>query len=208
MYEEFEAQYKQTGETPPPLHQDDAYLAPFDALAKQNETTPDEQGQQATEKPPEEKPAIEVPANIAEMREQDGPRRLYSPQNTYAEPIPDAMFDHIIEVAEPVRVGVVKELREISADLGLSVVEVASIRTRAAVLRENTPDKYEQRKETLRQLKSAFGDADAALRDARALVARDPRVGRLIEAMGLGDDAETLVMLIYAARRQRNAGRL
>ncbi len=142
------------------------------------------------------------------MRDQDGPRRLYSPQNTYADPIPDALFDHVVEIAEPVRAAVVNELREISADLGLSVSDVANIRTRAAYLHKNPQDAGEQQKEARHVLKAAFGDADRALQDARALAARDPRVRNLIHTMGLGNDPETLVMLTYAARRQRNAGRL
>jgi hypothetical protein len=188
--------------------------APQDAAPPPQDagTPPANQAQQAAPTdqpaPTDTVPVIEIPAGIAELREQDGPRHLFTPQKTYAESIPDAMFDSVVELPQPVRTAVVNELREISADLGLSVSDVANVRTRAAYLHKNPQDPGEQRREAVRQLQSAFGNADRALQDARALVTRDPRVGRLIHTMGLGNDPETLVMLTYAARRQRNAGRL
>ena len=55
-------------------------------------------------------------------------------------------------------------------------------------------------------LRAAFGnDAEAALQAAQRFVARDARVGRIIDAMGLGNDAETVVMLAQAARRSVKA---
>ncbi|MEW6293903.1 MAG: hypothetical protein AB1544_11435 [Pseudomonadota bacterium] len=198
-----------TAATEQPAAQAPTAEAPADQAQQQQQASNAEvQAEEAPDAAPEAPPAIEIPANIAEMRDQDGPRRLYSPQNTYADPIPDALFDHVVEIAEPVRAAVVNELREISADLGLSVSDVANIRTRAAYLHKNPQDAGEQQKEARHVLKAAFGDADRALQDARALAARDPRVRNLIHTMGLGNDPETLVMLTYAARRQRNAGRL
>lgn len=201
-----EAMYGKPQTATPPAQQD-ATSEP----AKQR--TPEELAEAAYPKPPEPVQLDPVPAEVQELRD-DVARRMYSAQNTFRDAIPEADEAQRAELAaqgitpEAGRKAMA-ELREIAADLDLSPADVAKVRQRATLVRETQPDAIAQREAAVDALNREFGnDAKQAWRDARALVARDPRVGRMIESMGLGDDPEVVVMIARIARQQRVAGKL
>lgn len=151
-----------------------------------------------------------VPPELQELRD-DIARRIYSAQDTLREAVPEATdeFCEAQDVDPKEERKARAEVRECCADLDLGPSQIQSLRQRAERLRETPVDAIVQRESAVDALNREFGnDAAQAWRDARALVARDPRVGKLIEAMGLGDDANTIVLLARTARSQRIAGKL
>lgn len=161
--------------------------------------------------PEAEKPAplAEVPPEVKELRDLPE-RRMFSAQDTFSEAIPDLGDEACKQQdADPaaVRQGMA-EMRELAADLDLGVPEVQTLRQRAGKLSESPVETITQRESAVEALNREFGNgAYQAWQDARALVARDPRVGKVIEALGLGDDADTIVMLARKAHSQRAAGK-
>lgn len=162
--------------------------------------------------PEPEKPAplAEVPPDVQELR--DLPERvMYDVQAMLRDAVPDLTDKECeaagIDPAEARQAAV--EVREMAADLDLGTMDMRILHTRAETLRSTRMETIAQREAAVDALNREFGnDAKQALRDARALVARDPRVGKMIEAMGLGDDAETIVLLAKKARSQRISGKL
>lgn len=151
-----------------------------------------------------------VPPEVQELRD-DIARRMYSAQDTLREAIPEAPdeFCEAQDVDPKEERKARAEVREMCADLDLGPSEVQSLRQRAERLRETPTDVITQREAAVDALNREFGQgAKQAWRDARALVARDPRVAQLIEAMGLGDDPDTVLLLARKARSQRLAGKL
>lgn len=176
-------------------------------------TTTDEKAEALYGDPEPPPNVVSVPDNIRALREGDPDRKVYSPQSAYNRVLEDGLLDPLDgspgNLPPEARPAVVAELREIAADLGLAPTDVELIRTRAGMAR-TTPVKPEAAiDDAVTQMNAAFGqDAKRAWLDARALVARDPRVAKLIEGLGLGNDGRTLVAIAQAARRQRAAGRL
>lgn len=171
-----------------------------------------EEEMQAILYPEPEKPAplAEVPPEVQELRDLPE-RRMFSAQEMLSDAVPEPTDEQCEAQGvdpEVARRGVV-ELREMFADLDLGKLDVRDLRTRAETLRDTPVDTIAQREGAVEALNREFGNgAYRAWMDARALVARDPRVGKMIEAMGLGDDAETIVLLAKKARSQRVAGKL
>ncbi len=156
---------------------------------------------------PAQEVELPVPDEIRTLREADQSRRMFSPQSMYSADIPDDLFgEDAPDIAPEVKGAVVRELREIAADVGLGGADIRGMRNRMVVLQREAPPEAAQREATWTALRAAFGnDAEAALQAAQRFVARDARVGRIIDAMGLGNDAETVVMLAQAARRSVKA---
>lgn len=148
-----------------------------------------------------------VPDEVKALRDTTE-RRMFSAQQTLREAIPDAT-----EPAEGFDLATTNkamaEVREIAADLELGPTEVQQLRHRAELVRAAPPAEAEQVDAAIHALNTRFGnDAKQALRDARALLARDPRAAKVIENLGLGNDPHTVVMLAERARAQINAGKL
>lgn len=157
----------------------------------------------------QELPEPNLPPGIKELRESDEERRMFSPQGTFAETLPDSMLAEVPDLDDKTKAAAVHEFRELAADLDLSPIDVRGLIDRASLLGKEAPDPSAQQDEAVAALNAAFGDsAYQAWQDARALVARDPRVGQIIDALGLGDDPQTVMLLAHAARRQRTAGKL
>lgn len=162
--------------------------------------------------PEPEKPAplAEVPPEVQELRDLPE-RRMFDAQSMLRDVVQELTDEQCeaegIDPADARQATV--ELREMAADLDLGALDVRALRTRAETLRSTPMEAIAQREAAVDALNREFGSgAKQALRDARALVARDARVARTIEAIGLGDDAETIVMLAKKARSQRVAGKL
>lgn len=155
---------------------------------------------------------LDVPLAIAELRAGDMAHAFYG--NAVDEDIQswiDDGADRLVgEVTPEVRTAAATELSRMRNDLGLQPAEVKELLARGRALRDATPEQIEGNRVEARQLlRSAFGDgAEQALRDAQALVRRDPRVAHLLAESGLGDDPQTILKFAYLARTQRVAGRL
>ena len=152
-------------------------------------------------------PLDPVPEEVAALRD-DPLRRMYPAQVNLQEAIPDQLFTSVEGVEEQAGRKVARELREMAADLDLGRGEVQTLRSRAAFVHEHKPDPAAQREAAVEALNREFGNgAKQALRDARALLQRDPRTAKIIEAMGVGDDPQVVLMIARAARQQRVAGK-
>lgn len=176
-------------------------------------TTPTERADSLYPQPDSPKENPGVPDHIRELRQADTDRRMYGSQTSFASAIPDSIFDPPegveSDVPVEVRTAAVSELREISGDLGLGTADVNLIKSRVALQRTTPTAPDVQVDEAIRGLNAAFGkDATKALRDARALVQRDPRVGKLLDSLGVANDPEVVVTIAHAARRERTRGRL
>lgn len=152
-------------------------------------------------------PLDPVPEEVAALRD-DPLRRMYPAQVSLQEAIPDQLFTSAEGVDAQAGRKVARELREMAADLTLGRGEVQTLRSRAAFVHEHKPDPAAQREAAVEALNREFGNgAKQALRDARALLQRDPRTAKIIEAMGVGDDPQVVLMIARAARQQRVAGK-
>ncbi len=106
------------------------------------------------------------------------------------------------------REAAVANLREMFMDTGLSPLDARGLVIRATVLRSEGKGAETERKSTRAVLAKQFDDPDAAMRDARNLVNRDPRFAKWVAKQGLGNDAQTIVTLAKAARSLKQKGKL
>lgn len=151
----------------------------------------------------------EVPPEVQALRDLPE-RRLYDIQAMLRDALPDLTDKQCeAEGINPADARLARaEIREIAADLDLGAQDICTLGELSRQVRSAQVDPITQREGAVEALNREFGNgAYQAWLDARALVARDPRVGKMIEAMGLGDDADTIVMLAKKARSQRVAGK-
>lgn len=208
------AQSSAPAAAPPP----ESVPAPIDVAKLYPNSPPDEPQQVAADDEPQEPPALDVnrhlPDAVRTLRGEDTPRKLYSPQQTYSGVIPDDMFEQhgtVPEgVSQEVQAAIIHEYREMAADTGLSNDDVRLLKDRTLALRDNPVPPEQQQAEARLRLAAEFGadGVEKALKDANALLNRDPRVRNLLQGWGLGDDPDTVVLVARAAARQRAQGRL
>jgi hypothetical protein len=192
--------------------------APIDVAKLYPHSPPADAEQETADRGPQERPALDVdkhlPDAVRTLREEDTPRKLYSPQQTYSGVIPDDMFEQYGTVPDgmpqEIQVAIIQEYREMAADTGLSNDDVRLLKDRTLALRDNPIPPERQQAEARLRLATEFGadGIEKALKDANALLNRDPRVRNLLHAWGLGDDPDTVVLVARAAARQRAQGRL
>lgn len=150
-----------------------------------------------------------VPGHIKDLRKEDASRLMYGPQSTLSSAIPDNLFADHENLSEQQKAMAVVELREIAGDLGLGPADVQTMLARAGAVKTTPRTAEAMREDAVAHLNAAFGqDAKDALITAREFVARDPRVAKMIESMGLGDDGPFIVLIAQQARRARAQGRL
>jgi hypothetical protein len=146
---------------------------------------------------------IDTPSHVLELRKGDDiARRAYGATLYRDIPIEQAFGD-----AEPeVRQAAARQLRHIASDMGMSTQQArqvvdSAIRQRSSG--EDSPD------EALRKVNERYGPrAHEMLELGKKLVERDPRTGRLITQLGLGNDPDLVLMTIELAQQERSAGRL
>ena len=149
-----------------------------------------------------------TPGHVATWRDEHMPeRRIYSSNAEFNTVVPDSMFAGADMPAEK-RQMAVKELRGMLADTGIAPAEANRLLNRTASVRSDAKNDEQQRREARDVLAKQFDNPDAALADARKLIARDPRFAKFIEHRGLGNDAESILIIAQAARSQRLAGKL
>lgn len=152
--------------------------------------------------------AAPTPRHVEAWRKEAMPERSLYPSNAeFGTVVPDDMFAGANLPTEK-RQAAVRELRGMLADTGLSPAEANTLLTGASHVRAEGKNDERQRREARAALAKHFSNPDAALADARKLVARDPRFAKFIERKGLGNDAKTIITLARAARSQRAAGKL
>lgn len=157
--------------------------------------------------PPKGAPDDVVPDAVRELREADDDRRMYSPQRTYAQVVKD-------DVADDEQTRMVKaESRNVLADLSMSdgeareVVQLFNTELANGLPSDETAAAWQA--EALESVVRQYGkDAPARIAAARALVARDPRVQRLLDDTKLGSNPRVVHMLIDKAQSERLQGRL
>jgi hypothetical protein len=170
--------------------------------------------------------ASELPGAIAELRN-SSERRMY-PADVFASTVktPDAIdlaspLDDIKsmvgieltpETLETLKPIVAKELHAIYTDAGLStqeaeLVERVIVDVRTSKVNENPEADAANATAAIQQLTERYGkDAQAALDDARAFIARDARLGKMLETSRAGNDPRMVLLAVEAARRARARG--
>jgi hypothetical protein len=143
---------------------------------------------------------------------------MYPAQSTYADSIKESDLvlppDATPEQRRVVAVATA-EMREMFADIDLAPEEARDVVSWAKEIAA-TPPTPEQEKQTqgeaiARVLRRNGGDEEATKADiilAQRLVARDPRIGRLLDVTRLGNDPRVIEVLIQKARQERIKGRL
>ena len=143
------------------------------------------------------------------LREADSTRGLY--KDIYQDALPDDLDIGGQNVPLEVQAAVVNEVRQMAADVGAAPADVMTLRSVAAEL--TTPPTAQQladwSDQTVDLLNSTFaGTAAMALADARKLVARDPRLVRILDSNGIGSHPKVVLTLARLARAQRLEGKL
>ncbi|HVW53022.1 MAG TPA: hypothetical protein VHC91_21920 [Trinickia sp.] len=107
---------------------------------------------------------------------------------------------------------VVRELHAIYTDAGLTqqeadLVERVIVDVRTAKINEDPATDAANAQEAARQLVERYGnEAEAALADARAFIARDPRIAKMMDMSRAGNDPRMVMLAVEAARRARARG--
>lgn len=147
---------------------------------------------------PEREPAgprdPEAPENVQALRQEDVAGKLYDRAAAY-----DGLDFN-------------DGTKAILADLGVTQAEARQIDTATRQMKQNPPDQQQieqWQREADELLRYEFhGSEQGALKDARNLAARDPRVREFLEQSGLGDHPQVVLIMARRARRERLNGRL
>lgn len=155
----------------------------------------------------EEGLTVEVPEAIQKLRADDRERRMYPAQKTLAG-IPTEQWFARAEVDDSIKAVAAREMREIFCDLGASVTDATELHSAVASITEvptaETMQAWQQ--EAAQALVQRYGkDADSMLETARALVARDPRVAKMLQG-GLGNHPRIVLKFVELAQRERRRG--
>jgi hypothetical protein len=148
---------------------------------------------------------LPVPDNIKELREKDDARGMFGAQSTYKETIP------IDESWPEENKAAAREWLEIFADTEISPVDARELVGVVQGLSELPTDEVRAgwEKTATEDLRRAYGaDAQQALADARAFVARDSRLANFLHQTGLGSHPAFVRHAVCLARQQRARGRL
>lgn len=155
----------------------------------------------------------DVPPEIAELRKADQSGRMFADS-----PVPQATLKALETAVDrmapdtdsAVRAATVSEWAAIGTDLGLGhgdVAQIAELAVRDGPRAHGMAAAWQRQADV--DLGRVFGsEKAAALQDARRLVARDPRLHRMLDATGLGNHPVVVVRLAQQARALRAAGRL
>jgi len=170
---------------------------------------------EATQTSAEAKPATETPAAAGELPDairelRDDPlRRLFSPQGTYA----GVQLESAMEswtAAPEVKAAAAAEYREIFADMGASpsdaqeIVDAASRFTAEPMTAERDASNTNA---AIQLLNEHFGkDWPSALQAAQQMIARDPRLTRMLDTSRLGNDPQTVLKIAQLARSAKMRG--
>ncbi|MDP2024532.1 MAG: hypothetical protein Q8L16_26915 [Hydrogenophaga sp.] len=168
--------------------------------------------------------AIDIPP--AEVPEDDDMKAIRSEWTFYPaevnKSVPHEVFDSAIgktidldgqqvEVTRSLARKAVGELRAVVGDIGLSKEEVSSIaQTMNRLASSGTnDDPIQNRERAVDLLNREHGEnAAQALRAARAYISKNPKLGRLLDQSGLGDDPATVATIARRALALNRSGKL
>jgi hypothetical protein len=155
---------------------------------------------------PAERPVDDGLSDAARAaREERKSESFYSAQGMYRDVLPAAPD------ATPEQKQAIEEWREVVADWQASSTDVRELVNVVSGLNELPTEETVAgwERDAKAELHRTFGkDADKALADAQALVARDPRVAQFLAVTGLGSHPRFVATLARLARSQRASGRL
>ena len=103
-------------------------------------------------------------------------------------------------------------LAGVMTDIGMSREDVSQLASFATAFAIKPPTDHERagsQRAALRELRDTYGEGfDDALRDAKLMVLRDPRLAGLLDQTKLGDHPWVIARITELARAQRAAGKL
>lgn len=149
-----------------------------------------------------------VPDAVRELRD-DPLRRMFSPQGTFASvQLEEAMRD--VALPAELKTAAAIEFREIFADIGASpqdaheLVNAVSVFSAEPVTAERDASNAN---DAIGLLNQHFGnDAANALKDAQQMIARDPRIVKMLDQSRLGNDPKTVLKIAQLARSAKLRG--
>jgi hypothetical protein len=153
-------------------------------------------------------PLVDVPDAIKTLRD-DPLRRMFSPQGSFASvQLEERMADLAIDPA--VKTAAAAEFREIFADIGASPQDATELVDAASRFHAElvTPERdFTNANSAIQILNEHYGaDAKAALATAQEMIARDPRIFRMLDASRLGNDPKTVLKVVQLARSAKQRG--
>lgn len=173
---------------------------------------------------PEAAAKPELPDAVAELRN-DPARRMFSADVfatavdtkaaiTAATNVVDLKattgIDMTPEQLDAIMPVVVAELHAMYTDAGLTTDEADLVERVIVDVRTNKPDAATDAANantTIGLLNERYGQGAAqALRDAQAFIARDPRIGKMMDMSRAGNDSRMVLLAVEAARRARSRG--
>jgi hypothetical protein len=205
------------------------------AAPNQPQATADAGGQQAAA-PGVPQPGVQQPATPAArpadggkhldpdmqaLREDAGERMFTRPEAERA--VPDNLFDevvgqtvevdgHQIQLSEEFAREAVVGLRVMAADLALSSADVATVGEALEFAQSIHGDEQKTlaaRESAVELLNAQYGDeAMLAARAARAYVAKNPKLGELLDRTGAGDAPQVIALIARRAVALHKAGKL
>lgn len=155
--------------------------------------------------PTQQVPDEVLPDGVREVRDADPARALYDDAKTYRYAL-DAAFQDI--ESSPEAAAERKAWAGVLADVGVSSSEAEGLASLAQQAYPSEATAAGWVSTAMADLEREFGDAQAALADARLLVQRDPRLQRVLNQTGLGDHPHIVLKAAQAARRLIAAGKL
>lgn len=157
--------------------------------------------------------SVEVPESIANARKGDELRTIYGAQGQFGQDITDAIAEGSAEFAafpEDMRKAAIAEVREIAADVGMTNEDVSTLKALAPQFNATTAEQVAQwQAESVQTLQREYGEEwQQALADAKALIARDPRLVQIMRAGGRGNHPQVVSMFARLGRQARMSGRI
>lgn len=149
---------------------------------------------------------MHVPDAVRELRQDQS----FNANETYQDALPDDVLTND-ELTPELREAATREFRAMAGDLALPPAELSQFVTLAKWAESNPPTQEQHdswRQDALATLEREFDDPAQALKDANALLRRDPRVRALIDHFGLGNHPSVVKMIAQRARSERAKGRL
>lgn len=150
----------------------------------------------------------EVPDAIKTLRD-DPLRRMFSPQGSFASVQLEESMAHL-SLDPAVKTAAAAEFREVFADFGASpqdAKELVDTVTRFGAEPMTTERDATNTNSAIQILNEHYGtDAKAALATAQEMIARDPRIARMLDTTRLGNDPQTVLKLVQLARSAKMRG--
>ena len=163
--------------------------------------------------PPPPRPGDTPPnTQIAELRKADPAREIYRPEDQYGTAVRDLALATNPGGNAAELEAQQAALANVMADLGMGRDDVSQLASFARRNTDKPPTKDElaaHQRTAVRTLREQYGAGfDDALKDAKALAARDPRFAAYLDRTGLGNDPWVFSRMAELGRSARARGQL